>query len=170
MAIGPRGELLAVPGAVIHMTGSAFENKSTDPAALAGLANLTLVFEGGAAEVDPFEVAGQDMGPVLTGFADNFALGTLSLGGADIGKVRLYDTFDNQDDGSLGNEALYVTSLNIGAGSYLDPNGLNLYYLNFNDSSGTIDLTGGSMTQVPEPGALMLIVVGFPMLLKRYRR
>ena len=170
LAIGPRGQFQAVPGAVIHMTGSAFINESTDPAALAGLGNLTLVFEGGAAEVDPFEVAGEDMGPVLTGFADNFALGTLTLGGADIGKVRLCDTFDNQGDGALGNEALYVTSLEIGAGSYLDLNGLNIYYLNFIDSGGTIDLNGGSMTQVPEPGTLMLIVVGFPMLLKRFRR
>lgn len=54
-----------MPGATIHMTGSAFENESTDPADLAGLSNLSLIFEGGSANVDPFEVAGEDMGAVM---------------------------------------------------------------------------------------------------------
>jgi len=170
LAIGPRGELRTVPGAAIRMTGSAFTNESTDPAATAGLGDLELIFEGGADVVDPFEVAGEDLGPVLAGFYENFALGALTLGGVDVGKVRLHDIFDNQEDGLLVKEALYVTSLNIGAGSYLDLNGVNLYYLNLTDSGGTIDLNGGSMTQVPEPGTLMLIALGFPMLLKRFRR
>jgi T5SS/PEP-CTERM-associated repeat protein len=61
LVLGPNGVLTAVPGAEIQMTGSTFVNQSTDPAACAGLRNLTLVFQGGDAVVDSFEVAGKDL-------------------------------------------------------------------------------------------------------------
>ncbi|MCK4601908.1 MAG: hypothetical protein KAU28_05550, partial [Phycisphaerae bacterium] len=51
------GEITAVPGAKIHMTGAAFQNQSTNSANLAGLGNLTMIFEGGTEDIDPFEVA-----------------------------------------------------------------------------------------------------------------
>ena len=44
---GRSGSASAAPGSAIHMTGSNFENTSTSAAAMAGLSNLTLVFEGG---------------------------------------------------------------------------------------------------------------------------
>ncbi len=153
MHIGPNGSINAVPGATIHMTGSAFENESTDPAALAGLSNLTLIFEGGSEDIDPFEVAGEDMGPVMAGLEDNFAHGTLQLGGADIGQLQLVDIFDNQP-GWEGDEALYVENLVLGAGSLLDLNGLNLYYIDGQiDPSAIIDYSsGGSLAQILLPG------------------
>ncbi|MCK4624627.1 MAG: PEP-CTERM sorting domain-containing protein [Phycisphaerae bacterium] len=124
----------AVEGAMVHMTGSAFKNQSTNPDSLAGLGNLTLIFEGGAAYVDPFEAAGEDVGAVIGGFVTaNFLLDTLQLGGTAAGKIQLVDDFDNQDDGSLGNEAVYVNNLIMNAGATIDLNGLNLYYLNIGD-------------------------------------
>lgn len=164
---GDDSTFTAVPGSTIHMTGSAFENENTDPSDLAGLANLTLIFEGGSEDIDPFEVAGEDMGAILAGFDTNFALGTLQLcGDAGIGQLQLVDLFDNQTDW-IGSEALYVEDLILGSGSYLDLNGLNLYYLDFIDYGGTIDLNGGSLTFVPEPVTLVLLFLGGLALLRR---
>jgi len=130
---GSDASLDTVPDSTIHMTGAALENESTDPAALEGLGNLTLVFEGGLEDVDPFEVAGQDMGPVAEGFELNFALDTLQLGGERAGRVELIDAFDNQPDWE-GAEALYVRNLLfVGPGSCLQTNDLNVYYLNGGD-------------------------------------
>ncbi len=145
---GADSTFTAVPGSTIHMTGSAFENENTDATDLAGLSNLELIFEGGSADIDPFELAGEDMGAIMAGFTDNFALGTLTLGDVDIGKIQLVDDFDNQP-GWLGSEALYVSNLNIGAGSYLDLNGLNLYYLQGSiDPAATIVYNGGNLFEL----------------------
>ncbi len=139
----------AVSGSAIHMTGSAFENESIDPIALAGLSNLTLIFEGGSKDIDPFEVAGEDMGAVMAGLENNFTVNTLQLGGDDIGQLQLVDIFDNQPSWE-GDEALYVENLVIEAGSLLDLNGLNLYYFNGQiDPAAIIDYSsGGSLSQI----------------------
>jgi len=159
----------AVPGATIRMTGAKFENECTDAGGLSGLANLTLVFEGGQDHIDPCEVAGEDMGAIMAGFENNFALGTLRIGGAGgIGQIQLFDAFDNRP-GWDGAEALYVENLFVGPGSHLDLNGLNLYYLN-----GTIDpgavLLGGTPILIPAPGSLELLGVGVLTLFRRRRR
>ena len=111
------------------MTGAALENLNTDPADLAGLGNLTLIFEGGAAVTDDFEAAGQDKGADLAGWTNNFALSTLQLAGSAAGRIRLVDTFDNRP-GWVGDEAVYTGTLVMNAGATIDPGGLNLYYLN----------------------------------------
>ena len=67
LRFGPISTFSAVPGATIHMTGADFENFNTDPAGLAGLGNLALIFEGGTGVTDDFEVAGQDKGADLSG-------------------------------------------------------------------------------------------------------
>lgn len=152
LQFGSGGALNAVPGAAIHMTGAAFENESTDEAALAGLGNLNLVFEGGASDTDPVEVGGEDKGPVWDGFVQNFTFGGLSLGGADVGQVQLVDDFDNGNRGGPAGaaEAQYVKRLKVGSGSTLDLNGLNLYYLKGSfDPSTTVETGGGSLTKVP---------------------
>jgi hypothetical protein len=136
--------------------------------ALAGLSSLTLVFEGGTEDVDPVEVAGVDLGPVWSGFQDNFALGTLQLGGTDVGMIRLVDDFDNQPDWD-GNEALYVWNLSLGPSSYLDLKGLHLYFV-----AGAIDpsatVVGGTLTAVPEPSTLLLSMLGTLLLVACTRR
>ena len=148
MRFGADSTFTAVPGSTIHMTGSALENENTDPTDLLGLHSLEFIFEGGAEDIDPFEVAGQDMGAVIEGWTENFAHGTLTLGGDDIGQVQLVDSVDNQPVWE-GSEALYVYTLNLGAGSYLDLNGHNLYYFQGSiDPGATILYNGGSLTQL----------------------
>ena len=132
LRLGPGSSFSAVPDATIRMTGAAFATHSTDSAALAGLENLTLIFDGGSGVVGSFEVAGEDRGAMLAGWTDNFVLGTLTLGGATIGRLRLMDGFDNQQNGPE-NEALYVRDLVLDPGATLDLNGLRLYYLNGGD-------------------------------------
>ena len=169
---GENSIFTAVPGSTIHMTGSQFDNRSIDPGpdGLSGLNDLTMIFEGGAGDIDPFEVAGQDFGAVMEGFDYNFALDTLQLGGTDVGFFQLVDSFDNQP-GWEGAEALYVKNLFLGEGSYLDLNDLNLYYLNFTDNGGSI--TGGiPLHVVPEPVSMILFPIGVGVfgLVKRRRK
>jgi len=151
LSFGANGTFAAVAGASIHMTGANFENQSTNETELAGLANLELIFEGGPADTDDVEVACEDKGVVTQGYVDNFALGKLTVGGADIGMVRLVDNTDNGNRGGTGGnaEALYVDRLELGAGSVLDLNNLHLYWRSgFVDNGGTI--LNGEVIQVQE--------------------
>ncbi len=168
---GPDSTFTAVEGGTIHMTGSAFEVESIDPHTLAGLENVALIFEGGMEDVDPMEIAGENRGAVMDGLVENFALGTLQLGGdAGVGQLQLVDNFDNQPSWE-GDEALYVKNLILGAGSSLDLNGYDLFYLSFIDYGGTIYLNGGSLSAVPEPGTIALsAVLGLIGLLLYIRR
>ncbi len=172
LKFGPGAMLSVTAGSGIHMTGSAFENTSIDPAALADMINLTLIFEGGSSVVDPFEVAGEDMGAVFAGLESNFALGTLQLGGDDIGQLKLVNLFDNQP-GWEGSEALYVEKLILGAGSMLDLNGFNLYYFSLGGTGSipdNIDTShGGSVQQIPEPATMLLLALGGLAMIKRRR-
>jgi len=160
-----------VPGAEIHMTGSMFVNDSTSPAALADLCNLTLIFEGGVGVVDQFEVSGRDVGSDAAGLADNFALGTLRLtGDAGVGQIMLVDACDNQV-GWDGSEALYVESLILGPGASLDLNGLNVYYGAASiDAGATVDLNGGQLRAIPEPGSVGILIAGGLLTTVRRRR
>jgi len=169
MSIGPLGALQAVAGARIHMTGSHFDNESTDPTAMAGLANLELIFEGGTDDIDLFEVAGRDIGYAIGAFDLNFDLGRLILGsGEGIGQLRLVNQHDNWPAWD-GPEAAYVHDLVIGSGSYLDLNGLNLYYLH-----GSIHpdatIVGGTLSVVPEPTTVGLLAIGSLLAALRRRR
>ncbi|MFB3894663.1 MAG: hypothetical protein ACE15C_21895 [Phycisphaerae bacterium] len=112
------------------------------------------------------EVAGLDMGAVPSGLDDNFALGTLTLGGADVGNVKLVDSTDNQPSWS-GREALYVSDLVLGSGSSLDLNGINLYYGSLVDNGGTVTLNGGSLTQISEPATLWVLALSGWLLRRR---
>jgi len=174
LVLGPGASLDAEPCSILHMTGSDFTNRVTDPLALSSMSNLTLVFEGGAGELDSFEAAGRDWGMGYTGFSDNFALGVLQLGGAAPGHLRLVDTIDNQLDWT-GSEVLYVSSLAINSGSTLDLNGLTLYCSQFSGDPAAVSLNGGQLVRiytpcVPEPTGIALLGVGALVACLRRKR
>jgi hypothetical protein len=158
--VNPTGIIRAAPGATIHMTGSVFENESTDGEALSGLENICFIFEGGPARFDTFEIAGKDMGDDPEGFEGNFALGTLQLGGSNVALLQLVDLFDNQGDGQDVPEALYLRNLTIGPGCLLDLNGINLFYVD-GDIHPLGQFIGGVPTQiVPEPTTIGMLALG----------
>ncbi len=126
---GARTTFLAVPGSKIRLPGGSFVNQATESGRLSGLEVLTLVFDDGQSAGATFEAAGEDRNASWAGFFDNFTLDTLQLGNETPGRVQLVDVYDNQPNWE-GAEAVYVENLLIGPGSYLDPNGLDLYYLN----------------------------------------
>ena len=167
--IGLNGSLQAVEGTVIHMTGSHFSNASINPAAVAGMSNLTLIFEGGPSQLDTFEVAGRDFGIDILGLEENFALHTLSIGGSQIGKLRLVDLVDNQPNWT-GTEALYVEHLIMTQGSMLELGKLNLYYGTLTDQGGMVLSNGGSLQEIPEPATFGLLATGLAVLINRRRR
>ncbi len=166
MHIGLNGSLQAVEGTVIHMTGSHFSNASVNPAAVAGLGNLKLIFEGGPSQLDTFEVAGRNFGADMLGLEDNFVLHTLSIGGSQIGRLQLVDLFDNQPDWQ-GIESLYVENLILTQGSMLDLGQINLYYGTLTDHGGMVLSNGGSMQEVPEPATMGLLAIGLAALIRR---
>jgi hypothetical protein len=160
LTFGENAQFSAEPGATINMTGAHFNNLSTDPDNLSGLESLPLVFTGGS-DTDPlsFEVAGQDLGPVMAGYTNNFALDTLQLGDGDqTAYLVLFDKNDNNSSGVLGDEALYVYTLILGVGSTLDLNFFHLYCQSFTNLGGTI-LNGGIQV-VPLPGSVLLLGTG----------
>ncbi len=115
------GHVLAVPGSAIRVVEGTFENSSADPAALSGLSNLAMTFDGGNSR---FEVAGQDMGAIPAGFENNFGLHSLALEGGV--RLRLVDFSDNQPEWE-GTEALYLDDLVVSPGSWFFLNGINAY-------------------------------------------
>ncbi len=159
LSFGAGSQFVAAPGSSVHITGpapepglwlpagSTVEIWGTDPAALAGLGNLTLIFEGGDQLTATLEAAGADRGDDCAGFLANFALDGLWIGGDDVGQVQLVDLFDNQPEWA-GVEAVYVESLIVGDGSLLDLNGLNLYYLDAAIDPGAT-IIGGVPVPVP---------------------
>jgi len=142
-----------------------------DTSAVAGLANITLVFAGGelnGASMGLFEVAGTDMGPIPAGFVDNFSLGGLSIGEeSSIGNLKLSDLLLNGAADATP-QALYVDHLSVTAGSTLDLNGLSLYY-----KTAAIEgavLNGTPLQMIPEPSiCTMLGLAGVIGLLWRRR-
>ncbi len=131
LVFGPHGRFTADSGSTVSMTGADLVNYSTRSAALPGLDRMRMVFSIGPEDDlvwETYEVAGEDKGFVRAGWVDNFVMGTLQLGGADVAELQLVDRFDNQPD-SKKPDALYLRNLIVGPGSRLDLNGLNIYYL-----------------------------------------
>ncbi len=148
LTFGPNSVVTAESNCDIHMIGADVRNQSTDPCQLTGLDRFILTFEGGADEVNEFEVACLDHANDLAGYNNNFALGGLVIGGSDVGRLRLVDEFDNQPD-SNEPEAVYVKYLYVGPYSELDLNGLNLYYgWGGIDPNAVITKNGGTLTDL----------------------
>ncbi len=166
IAITSNTGVSTVNGNILGMTDAGVSSSD-----LAGLANLTLTFAGGTvanvADLGGVEVAGEDMGAVLAGLTDNFALAGLEIGnGSEVGAIKLIDLVDNSLGG--GNEALYVQNLVVTDGSVVDLNGLNLYYLTGNIATSATFLNG-TPTLIPEPASIALMLMGASMCLWRGR-
>jgi len=129
LTLGVDGRMPADSQGTIRLAGGAMANLSTTPSNLPGLAGLTLVAEGGLEAKTLVEAAGEDRGAVAAGWNENFALGTLQLGGAAAGRAQLVNETANRPAGSCG-EALYVHTLQLNPGAAVSTGGLPLYYLN----------------------------------------
>jgi hypothetical protein len=136
--LGEQSAVSSASAGTVRLAGTAWENESTDPAALAGLNGLTVIVESGLA-VASIEAAGVDKGAVDAGFNGNMALGRLEVGGADTARLVLADDTDNTP-GQAGSDALYVDQLELQAGAEIDLAGLRLYYRNGGPARA---LTGG---------------------------
>lgn len=89
-----------------------------------------------------FEVAGEDRGATAAGFADNFVLSGLEVGGES------HTTFNDQVDNVAGPEveAQYVHLLILREGSKIVVDGVNLYYQLLVDEGAEITtLNGGAL-------------------------
>ncbi|BBO33948.1 hypothetical protein [Lacipirellula parvula] len=179
--LGSGAEFVAAAGSTIRLTrpdnignidyplvtGNSVAIHATDPQAVAGLNNLTLMFEGGSDIIATIEAAGVDRGPTLAGFYQNFSIDTLVIGGVEPASLSLVDLFQNQAGGTLPN-ALYVDHLVVNEGSTLNLNGLKLYYrtASIAASSLTADASFGIQV-VPEPAAAVLAFVAAPLFIRR---
>jgi hypothetical protein len=151
LVFGINSNYTASAGAELRMKGSDFENECTNAAALTDLVNTTLVFEGGPDDISMFEAASSDSGTSPDGLSDNFAIGSIILGGDDVGHLKIVDVVDNQQDGP-DNEVLYVHAIELGDGSTLDLNGHTVYYESLTEAAGsTIELNGGLLAAIQQP-------------------
>ena len=177
LAFGPDALFGAVPGSTIQMgAGARLVNLGTDPDALAGLANLRLVFSAETAPDVPaldsapatLELASADLGPDPAGFFANFALGTLEVGGPGVpAALKLVDLTDNHP-GLAGTETLYVTALIVHPGSTLDLGAFHVYAQHVQtDGANLVAAAGNAIMQVPEPA---VAIVGVAALVLGPRR
>ena len=187
LAAADLSHVTALAGSKIKLAGVGFINHGNNEANVAGLSNIEFIFEAGAATDATVEVAGTVDG----GFTNNFAMGGLTLGGADVGKVQLVDDSNNGNRGT-GSEAMFANAMTIGAGSSLDVNGLRLYILG--DVATTLDgyIAAGTLFDstlagpgldaiydsgnnwttlvIPEPGTMLLLTAGGIVVLARKKR
>lgn len=142
LRFGIYSTLTAVAGATIHLDSADFQNRNSDEAELADLANVNLVFEGGGDSYNELEVAGADNGDIPGGYIDNFELGTLTI--AENTRVRLVDETNNgnRDGEADPDEAIYVDTLILEEEAILDLNYLNLYWSGGFINNGGIVLNG----------------------------
>ncbi|MFH1550422.1 MAG: PEP-CTERM sorting domain-containing protein [Planctomycetota bacterium] len=155
---------MAVPGTMIHMTGSNFENKSTSLNNLGWLQNTTFTFED-SSDTDTFEIASYDYGLIEEHFYGNFGLEGLVLAGSYNGTLQLLDAHVNFTGlgPSTQSEALYVRTLVLGGHATLDLNGYNLYAMEYTNYGGTVlngEIQAISSTYIPEPATIALISAG----------
>jgi hypothetical protein len=105
------------------------------------LATLQLEGTSGGATEQTLEAMSVDIGADAAGLdrtlAGHFPIGTLHIG-PSASTVRVVDARDNDGNGQAGAEAVYVRSLQIGAGSRLI-NPTTIVYYETLDNQGTLD-------------------------------
>ncbi|MGH7136287.1 MAG: pre-peptidase C-terminal domain-containing protein, partial [Pirellulales bacterium] len=144
VTINDGGVLKSQPGSTISISGSLVGN--TEDASLYNPQGTTILDGAGTALAPQLvEAMSQDLGPVSAGFQNNFAYGSLLVGGGDY--VQLIDQAANSVGG--GAEAVCANSLVVPAGSTLDLNGLQVY-VRVAQVNGTV--VNGSVHVLPSGG------------------
>ncbi len=170
LAVNDNAEFICSTGSSVEI-GTALRNECTTSGYNSDdFYRLAIIFDGESTAAT-MEAASEDMGAVEEGFnEDNFCHHSLDVGGDTFANLTLVNAFDNQTSWT-GTDAMYVESLFVRAGSTLDLNGLNLYYINGQiDPDATILLNGGQLVQVPEPATLSMLGLGAIALLRRKRK
>ncbi len=135
-------------GSTISIGGS-FVNHCTSPATFDSVAGDVRLTPPPASQPQLFEVAGHDFGfNVAQGFASNFALQRLEIGGGR--SVRLEDVYDNTGDGAC-NDALYVYEFVIGSNADVTVDCCRVYYTTMTGSGTNYNFSftnGGRVSYV----------------------
>jgi len=156
--IGYNAGISSVAGCKINMNGADFGNRCSNEFDVLGLENIELVFTDVDGNDMYFEVAGEDAGPNIEGFCNNFTLGGITVSpGATL---VLKDEIENagQQYQADANEAFYVKHLDVQDNGILNLNGLNVYTQYFRDlpvgsyyqGIDGIEFNGGSISVVAD--------------------
>ena len=182
-SIGP--ELLIDSAAPVRLSGD-FENLSRDPDCFdwpgtlefGGLIDNPECADPGSSESD-FEVAGLDLGPSASGYQNNFAMGTLTVKSGHT--VQFVNNHQNLTSAGGCEEALYVNTLHLEAGSTVRVVDCRVYYATLEDEGAMLEFQGcGELSQVsPIPAmthvgmmltAVLMITAGAAMIHIRRRQ
>ena len=166
----------------VHMLGADFVHRPGHEWLFPDLRGLNLIFEGGSGVVSSIEASGWP-GNELS------VIGAITVGGGDIGRVRLVDKYLNNES-SVG-DAVCGSVLSISQASVLETNGVSLFVagdvadlLNSWIADGRIidtTLSAGQYLEaiydsnsgwtevvaVPEPTALTLLLMALALSPKR---
>jgi hypothetical protein len=184
LQFGANANYSAVSGTNLNFNYvSSFKNAAKTAANVAGLAETTFLFNGnGTSSVRMFEVAGQDLGAVASGFTGNFHIKALTIGVGQSAYLRLVNEYLNYNGTppESYSEALYVHTLTLNSGSTLDLNGFHMYVGAFNNYgtvlNGSVTVVQGGLGNgpeaIPEPAALAMILpalLGLGAMVRRRR-
>ncbi len=140
--------ITVAPGSSLSVNTNLLGSTET-PADFDPAGTVTLNGSGTSSSPQLLEAMSADLGNVASAFANNFAYGKLVVSPNDY--VKLVNQSVNSPSSAA--EAVYAGSLVVPSGGTLNLNGLNLYVRD-EQVSGTI--TGGTITQIPDGGALPL--------------
>ena len=162
LTLAPTGVLVADSGSQLYLRGD-FQNNSADNTGF-DLLPAAVFFDGGGSHTQLFTLAGANLGATADGFTNNFAIGSLTIGGS-VGTVKLTGA-------SPASNALYVEELTVTAGSELFLDGFTIYTWQTNIYGAVYTGSGGAVVLIPEPSALVLAGAGvvLAMVLLRRRR
>lgn len=159
LTLTPSGVLVGDAGSTLRLRGD-FVNGSALAAAF-DLRSTTVRFDAGGLSTQMLTLAGLDFGTDAAGWSNNFAFGALVIGNGLAGRVQLVGGATN---------ALYVENLTVAGGAELLLNGRMIYTLNEAVLEGTVVTGGGAIVLIPEPSAVVLVVVGLALSAVMVRR